>query len=88
MKIEKAVLGYEPKKFAPTDVETRDVARGELPYRKVKPPPPINDKHRHSFCHSLYSDIHRFISQREWAEILLGIGMAGATQRPRQRRRW
>ena len=30
-------------------------------------PPPIKGKHKHSYCQTLYEDVHSFMQQREWA---------------------
>ena len=52
-----------------TDVQIRDKDKRELHYAKIILPPPVNGKHKFGHCKQLYTDVHKLIAQREWAQI-------------------
>lgn len=63
----KAVFGFDPYKWARTDVNIRSEDQEEVDYEILEMPPAIKGRRKHSYCQKLYKDIHKFMQHREWA---------------------
>ena len=63
---EKALLGYDPKKWLRTDAWIRNEGEERYAYEKLKMPPPTIGVHRYMYCEGLYQDIHKFLANRSW----------------------
>ena len=60
-------VGYDPKVWLETDAQIRDMGQADQVYGRIVLPPPVKGKHKYSHCSHLYTDIHKFLGNREWA---------------------
>ena len=65
--INTATSGLNHKPYVNTEVEIRDNLRHQHTYATIKLPPHIQGKHKYDTCQQLYVDIHRILSNCEWA---------------------
>ena len=76
---DKALLGYDPKKWQKTDARIRNKEEEDYIYVKLKMPPPVMGVHRFSYCKGLYLDIHKFLANRRWTPIVEQSTTSGIT---------
>ena len=76
---DKALLGYDPKKWQKTDARIRNKEEEDYIYEKLKMPPPVMGVHRFSYCKGLYLDIHKFLANRRWTPIVEQSTTSGIT---------
>jgi hypothetical protein len=79
LQVEKIIKGYDTEKWVETDVQIRDEEQNNQDYEKITLPPLIKGKHKFTFCQNMYSEIHTFLQQREWAPINLENQTGGTT---------
>ena len=63
--IQKAILGYDAKVWLEIDAQICDMGQADQLYSRIALPPPVKGKHKYRHCSHLYSEIHKFIGNRE-----------------------
>ena len=76
---DKAVLGYDPKKWQRTDAKIRNEGEEHYTYVKLKMPPPTIGVHRFTCYKGLYRDIHKFLANRSWTPTAEQSTISGIT---------
>ena len=76
---QKALLRYDPEKWAKANAEIRDEEYLEVEYQSLKTIQPTKGKHRFAQCQMLYEDVHSFLKERKWAPAQPDTEVGGIT---------
>ena len=77
IKVKKATLGHDPKRWLKTQVMIRDERKYDIEYKRVDLPAVVTGRHKFAYCQQLYTDVHKLMADRQWAPAQQSQGISG-----------